>query len=84
MLQSNCSVASYMNMPFTMSETTYNDTVEDLLPIYKKVVENDINEAANSEITSGQETIGNDGINDITASFDGSWQRRGYASLRMG
>ena len=73
----------YMNMPFSMSETTYNDTVKDaLLPIYKQVVENDINEATCELREFGdQETIGNDGINDITASFDGSWQRRGYASL---
>ena len=80
----------YMNMPPPMQENAYNDLVKDtILPIYKEVLTNDILEAANDLHSSvhvdKDQTIDNDcsddEVLDIAASFDGTWQRRGYASL---
>ena len=80
----------YMNMPPSMQENAYNDLVKDtILPIHKEALTNDMLEAANDLHSSlranKDQTIDNyysdDEGFDIVASFNGTWQRRGYASL---
>ena len=76
----------YMNIPPPMTESTYNNTVkETMLPIYLQVAQNDMEEAAaDLRVISNDDSVDineEDEVCDIAASFDGTWQRRGYSSL---
>jgi len=63
-----------MNIPPPMTNLTYTETVNKLHPLYLQAAEKSMSDAAAA-------VIENDDTTNIVASLDGSWQRRGYASL---
>ena len=72
-----------MNMPPPMNKTAYKRTNRKLRTVYKAVADETMSEAAQDtkKKVLGEEAVGVNGSVDIRASFDGTWQRRGYASL---
>ena len=55
-----------MNIPPLMTEAAYNSMVKDtLLPVYNRVAERDMHEAANGVRSSFQVTIDEEDISDV-------------------
>ena len=70
-LQTFC---GYMNMPPPMADVTYNETVKSRLhPAYVDVARKNMKDAA--------EEYHENTVCDTAVSCDGTWQRRGFASL---
>ena len=71
-----------MNMPPPMNQTTYDDIVTRLRISYMKLPNDNMKVAADQ---IRHENLGDeyaeDNITNIDISADGTWQRRGYASL---
>ena len=67
----------HMNMPLPLTKMSYEKIVDSIAPHYAQAAEESMHKAA-SNLTKDKT---DDEPLDITASFDGSWQRRGYASL---
>ena len=65
-----------MNMPPPMNQSGYDKTVTNLYPCYKAAANDSMLQAANEAHKNTEEEIA-----DVTASFDGSWQKRGFSSL---
>ena len=65
---------SHMNMPPPMTNFTYAELLGILHPLYVTAAEESMNKAASA-------VRNNESVTDIDASFDGIWQRRGFASL---
>ena len=63
-----------MNMPPPMTNITYAELSGIRHPLYVTGAEESMNKAA-SEVRN------NENVTDIDASFDGTWQRREFASL---
>lgn len=69
-----------MNMSTPMTKFAYELNVKRLNKKYKDVAQMSMNRGANEAIPEKLH-VTSDGIKPVTASFDGTWQRRGYASL---
>jgi len=67
----------HMNMSPPLGQFAYEKIVNLVHPIYQQAAEDSMARAASSISNNGSD----DQPSDIVASFDGSWQRRGYASL---
>ena len=59
-----------------MNKKSYKKTLHNLLAVYQNLVDQNMKNAAN-ELTPTVETS-----RDITCSFDGSWQKRGYLQIK--
>ena len=68
-----------MNMTTPMTNLSYAEQIHELHPLYKEAAENSMFSAAAA--IKEKTGISDDSPTDIVASFDGSWQRRGYSSL---
>ena len=66
-----------MNSPPPMDSRTYREKYDTLLSAYEEAASESMMAAANEATGS----LDADGIKDVRASFDGSWQRRGYSSM---
>ena len=75
--QSILNFCKLMNIPPPMDKKSYRKTFTKLYRAYSNVAYQQISKAA-EDISITPEA---DGIKNITASFDGTWQRRGYSSL---
>ena len=65
-----------------MNESAYRKTESNLYEHYQKVVHNNMKQVTyNIRKEKLREEYSDDTIVDIDASFDGSWQKRGYSSL---
>ena len=75
-------LCGYMNMPPPMNQTTYDDIITQLHGSYMKLANANMKAAAD-EIRHQNlgEEYAEDNIANIDISADGTWQRRGYASL---
>ena len=71
-----------MNMRPPMSKSSYENSLSDLHIAYVQTARESMRKAA-EEIRRGDlgAEYDNDTIVGTTASFDGSWQRRGFASV---
>ena len=69
------SFCTHMNMPPPMRNVAYTEIINTINPVYVVTAEESMNNAA-AVIRNNA-----DNVKDIDASFDGSWQRRGFASL---
>ena len=70
----------HMNFPPPMRNATYTEIVEEVQTAYVSTAKDSMSKAA-SEARFKINHAEPDSVVDIYASFDGSWQRRGYASL---
>ena len=68
-----------INMPSPMTEKNYQKTVKKVTSVVVKVAKETMKEAATEEALK-KGSNGN-GVTDIAVSCDGTWQRRGFASL---
>ena len=75
--QSILNFCKLMNMPPPMDKKSYRKTFTKLYRAYSNVAYQSISKAA-EDISIAPEA---DGIKNIIASSDGTWQRRGYSSL---
>ena len=66
-----------MNMPPPMHRKSYRKSYTRLYQAYLKVVQDSLSDAASQVVGARDDT----GITNVMASFDGTWQRRGYSSL---
>ena len=66
----------YMNMPPPMDRKSYRKSFNRLYRAYKKISNESVISAAADVEASRDEG----GVADVMASFDGSWQKRGYSS----
>ena len=66
-----------MNMPPPMDRKVYRKSFSRLHRAYSKVGQNSLEDAAEQVAGIADDT----GVQNVTASFDGTWQRRGYSSL---
>ena len=57
-----------------MNKKSYYKTLHNLLDVYQNLVDQNKKNAADELIPAGETS------RDITCSFDGSWQKRGFAS----
>ena len=64
---------SHMNMPPPITMMSYTEIKNEIHPYYVKAADESMQQAA--------ETVHKGVLTDIDASFDGTWQRRGFASL---
>ena len=70
-----------MNMMPPMSKTTFNDKQSKIHDAYVSVCQNSMQDAAVENRKLLQEKFDSAAISDLDVSLDGTWQRRGYASL---
>ena len=72
----------YMNMPPPMNKTTYQDSIKEIHSAYTKTAEDSMKAAAldlrEIVVDDGDD---NDRISNVDVYVDGTWQRRGFASL---
>ena len=61
-------------MQTPMNKSSYNSTLNNILDVYDTLVNDNMNSSANELISEGEESA------DVMVGFDGSWQKRGYAS----
>ena len=74
--------AGFMNMPPPMNKTAYNDSAKQVHIAYTKQARSSIQIAATEiRMLHLHEDFRDDAVADIDISADGSWQRRGYASV---
>jgi hypothetical protein len=75
-------LCGYLNMPPPMNVTVFNDIQKNVFNAYSDVVNSSMNNAADelriSEFASVEDQYS---VSNTTVSCDGSWQKRGYASL---
>ena len=71
---------SHMNFPPSMRNVTYSEIIQQVQTAYVSTAKDSMNNAA-SEARLKINPAEPHSVVDIDASFDGSWQRRGYASL---
>ena len=64
-------------MPPPMDRKSYRKSYTRLYQAYSKVVQDSLSDAASQVAGAPDDT----GITNVMASFDGTWQRRGYSSL---
>lgn len=67
----------FMNMPPPMDKKSYRKSFTRLYRAYTKASRNSLSNAASQAVGTRDEN----GVADVMASFDGTWQRRGYSSL---
>ena len=67
-----------INMPPPMAQTSFDNLMDNIHVSYVKSARSSMIKAAEEVIP---DLCANDVVRNATASFDGSWQRRGYASL---
>ena len=67
----------HMNMPAPLKQFSYERIMNMIHPYYAQAAEESMNKAASNVTKSSPD----DKPTDIVASFDGFWQRRGFASL---
>ena len=78
-LQTFC---GYMNMPPPMANVTYNETVKSRShPAYVDVARKNMKDAAEELCREVSEEYDENTVYDTAVSCDGTWQRRGFASL---
>ena len=71
-----------MNIAPPMSNNGYNKIMRELYPSYKKVAQENMSGIAVAlRKDKLQEEYTEEAVVNIDASFDGTWQRRGYSSL---
>ena len=71
-----------MNMPPPFSHSTYDTTVGEILQPYVNAMNNSMQKAAKNVLEHNMNKEAEDMLSsDCDVSLDGSWQRRGYASL---
>ena len=71
-----------MNMPPPFSHSTYDATVGEIQQPYLDTMNDSMLNAAKNVISKSDDVDnGEQGTSDCDVSLDGSWQRRGYASL---
>ena len=73
--QSMVKLAGALNVPSPMSRSTFYSHAKGLHSASKSVAERSMTEAAEKAVSAA------DGGSDIAASYDGTWMRRGFASL---
>ena len=72
---------SLMNRPKPMTQNNYDKVVDKIVDATKLVAEETMNDAANYLREMHADANRDSNVVDIGASFDGSWQRRGFSSL---
>ena len=77
-MQEFCSV---MNMPAPMNSFAYENIITILCTAVMLLTSQESMQAAANDAFPESMHVSNDGVNPVTASFDGTWQRRGCASL---
>eukprot|EP00112_Aurelia_sp_Birch-Aquarium-sp1_P017849 Seg418.7 transcript_id=Seg418.7/GoldUCD/mRNA.D3Y31 product="hypothetical protein" protein_id=Seg418.7/GoldUCD/D3Y31 len=70
-----------MNMMPPMAKTTFSDKNADIHDVYMSVCQKSMKEAALESQKAVEKSINEDSVSDIDVSLDGTWQRRGYASM---
>ena len=75
--KSMCAFFKLMNSPPPMDSKSYRKLFTKLYRVYRESASYSINAAAGEVIGTPDE----DGVKNVRASFDGTWQRRGYSSL---
>ena len=70
-----------MNIPPPMTLKAYQNIVRKLHPAYTEASNKSMQLAALSSLCNEGTSPDADGVKEVTVSVDGSWQRRGYASL---
>ena len=76
------SVCGFMNLPPPMNNSAYRKIMKELYPSYKRMAQQNMKDVAASirKAKLGADFT-EEVVVDIDASFDGTWQRRGYSSL---
>ena len=75
-------VCGYMNICPPMNISAYKKTEGELYENYKKAAQGNMKEATRDVRKNKlKENFSEDQVVDIDASFDGTWQKRGYSSL---
>ena len=76
------SICGYMNLCPTLNVNAYRKTEAELYVHYKKVAQENMKEVTlDIRKEKLKENYSDDNVVDIDASFDGTWQKRGYSSL---
>lgn len=74
-------MCGYLNLKPPMNKSAFIKMQKTIALAYKTVAEKFMNQASTEILNDDQIVLNNKGIANITVSCDGTWQRRGYASL---